>query len=100
MVDRYLSPKFGVNSFTGIREKDVYGRRTDGRRTDNNKAELINHFFLKTQLWSSYIVLNYVPIYPTEVTPTTEYICGLNDYHRLNHQWIRFPYPYNRGRVV
>ncbi len=29
MVDRYLSPKFGINSFSGNREKDVYGRRTD-----------------------------------------------------------------------
>ncbi len=28
MVDRYLSPKFGINSFSGIRENDVYGRRT------------------------------------------------------------------------
>ncbi len=31
--NRYLSPKFGINSFSGIRENDVYGRRTtDGRR--------------------------------------------------------------------
>ena len=29
MVDRYLSPKFGVNSFSGMRENYVYGRRTD-----------------------------------------------------------------------
>ncbi len=34
MVDRYLSPKFGVNSFSGIRENDVYGRATDGRTPD------------------------------------------------------------------
>ncbi len=35
MVDRYLSPKFGINSFSGIRENDVYGRRrtTDARVT-------------------------------------------------------------------
>ncbi len=32
MVDRYMSPKFGVDSFSGIRENDVYGRTTDGRR--------------------------------------------------------------------
>ena len=34
MVDRYLSPKFGVNSFSGhgIRENDV-ARRTDSRVT-------------------------------------------------------------------
>ncbi len=31
MVDRYLSPNFGINSFSGIRENDVYGRRTDAR---------------------------------------------------------------------
>ncbi len=30
MVDRYLSPKFSVNSFTGIRENDVDGQY-DGR---------------------------------------------------------------------
>ena len=29
MVDRYMSPKFGVKSFSGIRGNDVYGRRTD-----------------------------------------------------------------------
>ncbi len=28
MVDRYLSLKFGINSFSGIRENDVYGQRT------------------------------------------------------------------------
>ncbi len=33
MVDRYLSPKFGINSFSGIRENDIYGRRTDARVT-------------------------------------------------------------------
>ncbi len=34
MVDRYLSPKFGINSFIGIQENDVYGRTDDdGRRT-------------------------------------------------------------------
>ncbi len=36
MVDRYvyLSPKFGINSFSGIRENDVYGRQTtDARMT-------------------------------------------------------------------
>ncbi len=37
MVDRYLSPKFGINSFSGIRENDVYGRRTDGRTTDGRR---------------------------------------------------------------
>ncbi len=36
MVDRYLPPKFGINSFSGIRDNDVYGRRTDGRRTDDD----------------------------------------------------------------
>ncbi len=36
MVDRYLSPKFGINSFSGIRENDVYGRRTDGRTTTDD----------------------------------------------------------------
>ncbi len=34
MVDRYLSPKFGINSFSGIRENDVYGRTMDGRTDD------------------------------------------------------------------
>ncbi len=29
MVDRYLSPKFGINSLSGIRENDVYGRPRD-----------------------------------------------------------------------
>ncbi len=39
MVDRYLSPKFGVNSFSGIRENDVYGRLTDnGRLRDNSSS--------------------------------------------------------------
>ena len=31
MVDRYLYPKFGINSFGGIRENDVYGRTTEAR---------------------------------------------------------------------
>ena len=36
MADRYLFPKFGINSFSGIQENDVYGRRTtDDRRTDD-----------------------------------------------------------------
>ncbi len=38
MVDMYLSPKFGINSFSGIRENDVYGRRTDGR-TDDGRTD-------------------------------------------------------------
>ncbi len=33
MVDRYLFPKFGINSFSGVRENDVYGRTTDDGRT-------------------------------------------------------------------
>ncbi len=39
MVYRYLSQKFGINSFSGIRENDVYGRTADGRRrtTDNGR---------------------------------------------------------------
>ncbi len=37
MVDRYLSPKIGINSFSGIRENDVYGRRTDDGRTDDGR---------------------------------------------------------------
>ncbi len=37
MVDRYLSPKFCINSFSGIRENDVYERRTDdGQTTDDD----------------------------------------------------------------
>ncbi len=39
MMDRYLSPKFGINSFSGIRENDVYGRRTDdGRPRDDSSS--------------------------------------------------------------
>ncbi len=38
MVDRYLAPKFGINSFSGIRENDVYGRRTTDGRTDNGRT--------------------------------------------------------------
>ncbi len=30
MVERYLSPKFGVNPLNDVRENDVYGG-TDGR---------------------------------------------------------------------
>ena len=37
MVDRYLSSKFGINSFSGSRENDVYGQRTDGQTTDNGR---------------------------------------------------------------
>ncbi len=36
MVDRYLSPKFGINSFSGIREDDVYRRTDDGRTTTDD----------------------------------------------------------------
>ncbi len=38
MVDTYLSPKFGINSFSGIRENDVYGR-TDGRMDDRRPCD-------------------------------------------------------------
>ncbi len=43
MVDRYMSPKFGINSFSGIWENDVYGRRRttttdDGRRRDDSSS--------------------------------------------------------------
>ncbi len=41
MVDRYLSQKFGINSFSGIRENDVYGRRRttdDGRPRDDSSS--------------------------------------------------------------
>ncbi len=40
MVDRYLSPKFGINLFSGIRENDVYGRWTadDGRPRDDSSS--------------------------------------------------------------
>ncbi len=37
MADRYLSPKFGINSFSGIWENDVYGRLTDDGRTDDGR---------------------------------------------------------------
>ncbi len=36
MVDRYLSPKFGINSFSGFRENDVDGRTDDGRTTTDD----------------------------------------------------------------
>ena len=38
MVDRYLSPKFSINSLSGIREVDVYEPRTedDGRPRDDS----------------------------------------------------------------
>ncbi len=35
MVDRYLSKRFGVNSFNGVWENDVYGRTDDGRRMED-----------------------------------------------------------------
>ena len=41
MVDRYISPKFAINSFSGIRENDVYGRPTttdDGRQRDDSSS--------------------------------------------------------------
>ncbi len=39
MVDRYLAPKFGINSFSDIRENDVYGRQTDdGRLRDDSSS--------------------------------------------------------------
>ncbi len=31
-MDRYISPKFNVNSFDGIRENGVYGGTTDNDR--------------------------------------------------------------------
>ena len=40
MVDRYLSSKFGVNSFSGIRENDVYGRPTNDGRMDDDGEEI------------------------------------------------------------
>ena len=45
MVDRYLSPKFGINSFSSIRENDVYGRRTDndGRPRDDSSSAVHQH---------------------------------------------------------
>ncbi len=42
MLDRYMSPKFDINSFSGIRENDVYddGRTTteDGRSRDDSSS--------------------------------------------------------------
>ncbi len=38
MVYRYLSPKFGINLFSGIRENSVYGRRTDARRPRDDSS--------------------------------------------------------------
>ncbi len=44
MVDRYLSPKFGLNSFSGIRENDMYGRRTvDGRSREDSSSAVQKH---------------------------------------------------------
>ena len=53
MVDRYLFPKFGINSFSGIRENDVYGWRTDGRATTDahmtiSKAIAVNDWSATT----------------------------------------------------
>ncbi len=31
MVHSFLSPKFGVTSFDGMRENDIYGRTTETR---------------------------------------------------------------------
>ncbi len=41
MVDRYLSPKFGINSFSGVRENDVYGRQTDDGRTTDTRVTTV-----------------------------------------------------------
>ncbi len=49
MMDRYLSPKFGVNPLDGFRESDVYGRTTtptptttdDRRRTTDNRMTTV-----------------------------------------------------------
>ncbi len=41
MVVRYLSPKFGINSFSGISENDVYGRRTDDERPRNDSSSAV-----------------------------------------------------------
>ncbi len=43
MVDRYLSPKYGINSLSGIRENDVYGRTTtdDGRQRDDSSSAVL-----------------------------------------------------------
>ncbi len=40
MVDMYLSPRYGVDSFSGIRENGVYGRTTtdDGRQRDTSSS--------------------------------------------------------------
>ena len=44
MVDMYLSPQIGVNSFSGIRENDVYRRRTDdGRLLDDSSSAVQWH---------------------------------------------------------
>ena len=42
MVDRYLSPKFGVNPPDGFQENDVIGRtdvRTDRRRKTDGRTD-------------------------------------------------------------
>ncbi len=35
MVDKYLSPKFGINSFHSFSENGFYSQTTDGRTTDD-----------------------------------------------------------------
>ncbi len=50
-MDSQLSPKFGANSFDGIREKDVYGRLT----TDDGGRSMLQakcYFFIHTDCHS------------------------------------------------
>ncbi len=41
MADRYLSQKFDVNSFGGIRESGFYGRMDDGRQRTTDAHAMI-----------------------------------------------------------
>ncbi len=41
MVDRYLSSKFGINWFGGIRENAVYEQATDGWRTRHDGSSAV-----------------------------------------------------------
>ena len=42
MVDKYLSPKFGVNPLDGFRENDVYERTDDGDPRHDSRSSFFS----------------------------------------------------------
>ena len=51
MVDRYLSPNFGVNPLDGFRESDIYGRTTTSDAHVTTLTQLCSSTKQRKMVW-------------------------------------------------